>query len=264
MNRPALMGILNLTPDSFSGDGRLGRAAMAYAAQQVAVGADILDIGAESTRPNAIAVSPDEEWARLEPFLRESVTETWRQHVRLSIDTRHGVTARRALDMGVEIINDVSGLADPEMLEVLREKNCDIVVMHSLSVPVDPTILWPADIDPVAEILRWKRELIEKAKRAEIAIERLIFDPGLGFGKTPEQSVKLILEARKLVESGGRWLFGHSRKSYLKLFDAEASAEKRDGLTLAFSAMLVAASVPYLRVHDVARHQALFEALGAR
>jgi dihydropteroate synthase len=255
------MAIINLTPDSFSGDGRLGRPAIAYAAVQVKDGADIIDIGAESTRPGATPLSATEEWARLEPFLAEAANEPWRQHIRLSVDTRRGETARRAVEAGADIINDVSGFADPEMLGALREYDCDMIVMHALSVPADPTVVWPDSIGPIEEILRWKEAMIAKAAQNEIAAERLIFDPGIGFGKTPAQSLALILGAKQLVESGGRWVFGHSRKSYLKLFDAEALADERDALTLAFSAVLAEADVPYLRVHDIPGHQAMFAKL---
>lgn len=260
ISRPALMGIVNLTPDSFSGDGRMGEDALNHARAHYLAGADILDIGAESTRPGATPLSAEEEWARLEPFLKAVTEQSWRANVRLSIDTRHADNAGHALAIGVDVINDVSGFADPQMLGTLREANCDIVVMHSLTVPVDPAVCWPQNVDPVVEILRWKADIVARAVEASIAPERLIFDPGLGFGKHPEQSLALALRAGELVASGGRWLIGHSRKSFLKLF-AEVAAEERDGLTLALSAALATAGVPYLRVHHVAAHRRLFDAL---
>ena len=260
MKQPALVGIVNLTPDSFSGDGRSGSSALAHAQVQVLAGADILDIGAESTRPGATALSANEEWERLGPFLDSLIGHTWRQEVRLSIDTRHADTARWALGMGVDIINDVSGLGDHAMREVLSEHDCDCVVMHTLGLPANPAVVWGENVDAVAEILAWKELILQRAKSAGIMAERLIFDPGIGFGKTPAQSLALVLAARTLVDSGGRWLFGHSRKSFMTLF-TQVAAPERDGLTLAFSAMLAQARVPYLRVHHVAAHRALFSQL---
>lgn len=260
MNRPALIGIINLTPDSFSGDGRSGYAALSHAAEQVAAGADILDIGAESTRPGAAVISAEEEWERLGPFLDQVMEQEWRPQVRLSVDTRHAQTARRVLAMGVEIVNDVSGLSSHAMRELLGEYDCDCVVMHALSLPADPGIVWDAHIDPVKEILTWKEQMLQQARKAGIAEERLIFDPGIGFGKMPAHSLKLMIEAKQLVESGGRWLYGHSRKSFMTLF-TDAPARERDAVTLAFSAQLAEARVPYLRVHNVAAHQQMFAKL---
>ena len=255
MHRPALVGILNITPDSFSGDGKLAGGALVHAAQLVAAGADILDLGAESTRPGAVPLSAATEWARLEPVLAEILAQAWRPRVRLSVDTRHAETASRALDLGVEIINDVSGLAAPMMAEILEEHACDVVVMHALDVPVNPAHTLPPEADAVAEILRWKQAITAQAAARNIAPHRLIYDPGLGFGKTAEQSLALVRRAVELKQSGGRWFFGHSRKSFLRLL-----GEDRDVLTLQLSRALAAAGIDYLRVHDVAAHVAQFDA----
>jgi dihydropteroate synthase len=262
MKRPAIMGILNVTPDSFSGDGQLGSAAVAAAGQLVADGVDVIDIGAESTRPNAVTLDSDAEWARLQPVLSALSLQAWRGRVRISVDTRHAATAARALALGVDIINDVSGLADPAMLALLNAQRCEVVVMHALTVPADPAVTLPADCDVVQEVLRWKTAITTKAMAAGLDPARLVYDPGLGFGKNAPQSLALMLGAAALVGSGGRWLFGHSRKSILKLF-SEAAAAERDDLTLAFSSQLAAAGVHMLRVHAVRRHAALFDRLGA-
>lgn len=249
MKSPKLVGIVNLTPDSFSGDGRLGSDALNHANALIATGADLLDIGAESTRPGATPLSAEEEWNRLSPFL-----ESYKGKIGLSIDTYHAANATR---LSAHIINDVSGLRDPAMLSALAGSKNAIIVMHSLSVPADKSIVWPADINPVAEILKWKEEVTARAEATGITAERLIFDPGLGFGKTLEQSLALALAARELVASGGRWLIGHSRKSFLSLF-SDAPTADRDALTLVFSAMLADAGVHYLRVHNVEAHRKLF------
>ena len=258
--RPALVGIVNVTPDSFSDGGNLGEAAIHHAKTLMEEGADIIDIGAESTRPGAVLLSPDEEWARLEPVLAAIAEAAHHAEVRVSVDTRHAQTAARALELGAQIINDQSALADAAMAEIIGEHECDVVVMHSLGLPADPKKTLPVDTLIVDVMLAWKNEMMARAAAAGIAPERLIFDPGLGFGKTTVQSLELVLNADKLVESGGRWLFGHSRKSFLTLFTKAEPAE-RDSLTLTFSAQLAAARVPYLRVHNIATHRAMFEKL---
>lgn len=260
MKRPLIMGILNVTPDSFSGDGQLGSAAVVAAERLVADGVDVLDIGAESTRPNGIALDSDAEWARLEPVLTALAQQPWRPRVRLSLDTRHAATAARALALGLDIVNDVTGLGDPAMLGVLQAHPCEVVVMHALTVPVDPAVTLPADCDVVQEVLRWKATITATAVAAGVDPARLVYDPGIGFGKTPRQSLALMHGAAALVASGGCWLVGHSRKSFLKLFSA-ADAAQRDDLTLAFSAQLADAGVQILRVHAVGRHVRLFEQL---
>ncbi len=260
MKRPTLVGILNVTPDSFSGDGLMATHAVAYAEQLVLAGADILDIGAESTRPHATALTADAEWARLAPVLEAMIHCAWRDSVRLSVDTRHPQTASRALALGVDIINDVGGLSDHRMAEIVEEHACDVVVMHALTIPANPSKTLPDDADVVRVVLEWKLNITNHAIARGISPERLIFDPGIGFGKTAKQSLTLVNEARSLTQSGGRWLFGHSQKSFLSLFSDAKSAE-RDDLTLACSSQLAASGVDYLRVHQVARHVALFEKL---
>jgi dihydropteroate synthase len=260
MKRPALMGIVNVTPDSFSGDGVNADKAIALAEQLVKDGADIIDIGAESTRPGATPLADEEEWARLAPVLSGIMEAPGRRRVRLSVDTRHALTASRALDLGVEIINDVSGLADHAMAQLLAGHAGDVVVMHALSIPAVTSQTLPAECDVVDELLAWKTNITTQALAHGIAAERLIYDVGIGFGKTPKQSLELMLAAAQFQQSGGRWLFGHSRKSFLKLF-TNADASMRDDLTLAFSAQLAQADVDFIRVHNVARHAALFEQL---
>ncbi len=260
MRRPQLVGILNVTPDSFSGDGVSTDAALAKAEQMVRDGADILDIGAESTRPSATPIHAQEEWARLSPALHAIVAAPWRPRIRLSIDTRHALTAHRALDLGVDIINDVGGLRDDRMCALLSRHEGDIIVMHALSIPADHAHTFPKDCDIVAELLAWKEAINAHAQARGIALTRLIYDAGIGFGKTAEQSLALLLAAQRFQHSGGRWLYGHSRKSFLSIF-SKANAAQRDDLTLAFSAQLAAAHADYLRVHHVARHTAMFDQL---
>jgi len=261
MNRPKLMGILNLTPDSFTNDGVVSAdEAVLRFEQLLRDGADMIDLGAESTRPGATALSAEEEWQRLGPVLETLVLHPSRDDVQLSVDTYHPTTAARAVEMGVNMVNDVSGLRADAMVQAMEAGKHCIVVMHSLVLPVDPEITWAADTDAVAEILRWKQAILKRAEQSGIDSTRLMFDPGIGFGKTPKQSLSLVLQADELVASGGRWLIGHSRKSFLKLFSVAEGAD-RDDATLMASAVLVDAGVAVLRVHNVARHRALLDGL---
>lgn len=261
MKRVKFMGILNVTPDSFSGDGMPDpREAAARFAEMVEAGADIIDIGAESTRPNATPLTTDEEWARLKPVLEIIRDHPLRARVRISLDSYHPATLSRAIPYGVDIVNDVTGLTDTAMRELLAMESCDVVVMHALTVPVDPAVTIPEGTDVLTLMRKWRREMIAQAVEAGIDPDRLIFDPGLGFGKTPEQSMHLALHAGELVENGGRWLIGHSRKSFLKLItDAEGAG--RDEATVLLSALMMQAGVDILRVHNVAAHQAMRERL---
>lgn len=259
MHKPLLMGILNLTPDSFSGDGRESLPdALSRFEQLVTDGADLIDLGAESTRPGATALTAEEEWKRLGPVLKAIAAHPMRARVGISLDSYHPQTMAQALGVGIDIANDVGGLSSGAMREVLAADACDVVAMHALSVPANPDIVLPDDADVVQVILDWKAETIESAQDAGIAPERLVFDPGLGFGKRPEHSLQLVLHAERLVASGGRWLIGHSRKSFLSLL---TEAEDRDEATLVLSALLVQTGVQVLRVHNVARHRAMLEQL---
>ena len=260
MKKPSIMGVLNLTPDSFSDGGAFLQrdAALAQFERLVADGADIIDIGAESTRPDAIPLNDEQEWARLQPVLEQIIQQPSRHKIKISIDTRHAQTAASALAMGVDIINDVGGLRDAPMRAVLAASACDIVVMHALTIPADKAAVWPSETDVVEAIMAWKSDVMTLATGTGIDPNRLIFDPGIGFGKTAEQSLALVTHAKEIIGQGGRWLYGHSRKSFLTLF-SDVPAPERDALTLAFSAQLATAGVDALRVHAVAEHLALLE-----
>ena len=250
MAKTQLVGIVNLTPDSFSDGGETLSAKEAVFAIEDAIqnGAHVVDLGAESTRPGATPVDPEEEWRRLAPVL--ILKGRYGNKVRFSVDTRHAEVAYRALDLGADWINDVSGFSDPEMLEVVCNTDCKLVVMHSLTVPADKNITLPSTTDPVQEVQRFAQARLKQMQDAGIDRSRMIFDPGIGFGKTAEQSRALIERIGELRLIGVPLLVGHSRKSFLGEGD-------RDAATLAVSKKLVAAGVDYLRVHDVAAHWAL-------
>ncbi len=248
-----LVGILNLTPDSFSDGGEHAMPAQAIAAAEamIAAGAHIVDIGAESTRPGAVPLSAAEEWKRLAPVL-----EAVAPRVETSVDTRHAATAKNALALGARWINDVGGLGDEAMIAAVRDSECGLIFMHSLSIPADPLVTLPEACDPVAVLIEWARARIMALEAAGIARARLVFDPGIGFGKTQAQSLAILRRARELRAVGIPVLIGHSRKSCLRAY-SDAPAGGRDAATLAVSAQLLRGGVEYLRVHDVAGHTAL-------
>ncbi len=251
-----LMGVVNLTPDSFSGDGVLQDtgAALAQIEAMQAAGASVIDIGAESTRPGAALLTPQEEWQRLSSLLGALGTRL--QTGCFSVDTRHAATAQKALAMGVRWINDVSGSHEKALLKHISACDATLVLTHSLSVPADPTHTLPADADPVDSVFAWGQQRIAELEQDGIGRSQIVFDPGIGFGKTPEQSFALLHGISRFKALGVPLLVGHSRKSFLSLF-SDNTAGARDGETHAVSSFLALQGVDYLRVHDVAGHAML-------
>ncbi len=256
-----LVAIVNVTPDSFSDGGDYeGEEVLERVQDLIDDGANVIDVGAESTRPGAEPIDFNEEFKRLSLLLPEIVGMAHANGVEVSVDTRHPSTARWALEEDVDWINDVTGLRNEEMRRVLADATCPIVVMHSLSVPVVKDEVLPEDADVETVFVEWLEDLLETTEEAGIARERLIVDPGLGFGKTPRQTLELIQAAGRLRQLGLPLLYGHSRKSFMSLF-SDGEPFERDELTCAFSAMLALHGVEYLRVHDVASHKAMLDAL---
>ncbi|HEX5048097.1 MAG TPA: dihydropteroate synthase [Gammaproteobacteria bacterium] len=258
---PIWMGIANLTPDSFSDGGELADPAAldAHVDAMLAAGAEIVDLGAESTRPGATPLSADEEWARLEQPLERIVAKHGGALLRalVSVDTYHPETARRALAAGADLINDVSGLTQPAMLELAAGSGKDWVAMHHVSVPADPRRVLPPDQDPGEAVERWLAERIPEWERAGLDLERVVFDPGIGFGKSPLQSLKLLRHLRRFERYGLRCLVGHSRKSFMQAFAGGDRAE-RDLFTVGASLALCAQGVEIVRVHNVHAHVAAY------
>jgi 2-amino-4-hydroxy-6-hydroxymethyldihydropteridine diphosphokinase/dihydropteroate synthase len=254
---PLWMGILNVTPDSFSDGGRHGdwNRALPQVDAMLDAGVHIVDVGAESTRPGAEPIDPDTEWRRLEPVLRalQERLGTDPLRARISVDTYHPETARKSLDCGVDIINDVSGLTNPAMIELAADGRADWVAMHSVSVPADKTRVLPPRARAFPVVDAWLQDQLENWTRAGIDPERLIFDPGIGFGKDPLQSLELLRSAGEFRRHGLRVLIGHSRKSFFQRL-TDASVEERDLATLGVSLALSAQGVDILRVHDVPLH----------
>lgn len=257
-----LVGIVNLTPDSFSDGGQISdkASALSHVRTLMTEGADVLDIGAESTRPGATALTPEQEWERLGPVLPDILAMAREAGRLVSLDTRHAATAARALGHGVDWINDVGGLQDAEMRRVVADYPCQLVLMHSLGVPADPSMTLPEDADVIDSLMQHARERQEALAGEGIAPGRLIYDPGIGFGKTMRQNLQILSSATSFTALGMPLLFGHSRKRFMQYFSHKEAAE-RDELTAAFSAMLMLQGIDYLRVHAVGKHATLRSAI---
>jgi dihydropteroate synthase len=250
-----IAGILNLTPDSFSGDGEFTPEKVINRIDaMIADGASVIDIGAESTRPGATLLSADKEWHRLAPVAGAVASRKNGAH--FSIDTRHAEVARKALAAGFDWINDVSSASDPAMLQLAAETGCTLVLMHSLGIPADPKQALAKDVNPVDEVLAWGKLQLARAQQAGIDTARIVLDPGIGFGKSAEHSLALIKGITRLKALGVPVMVGHSRKSFLSLFTDKKSGD-RDPETLAVSCYLAEQGVDYLRVHDVKSHAAM-------
>jgi dihydropteroate synthase len=254
-SRKTIMGILNVTPDSFSDGGRFNAPdrALAQAKKLVADGADIVDVGAESTRPGHVPISAEEEWTRLESLLEPLLASV---DAPLSIDTYKAATARRATDLGVIVVNDVWGLQhDSAMADTVAEAGAGLIVMHNRE-SVDPAI------DIVADLRRFFDHSLDLARRAGIPAEHIILDPGIGFGKTKEQNLAALAATTQLQDYSLPILIGISRKS---IFGALLGASVEGRLIGTIAANLVTAmyGAKIFRVHDPAEHRAAFTVLDA-
>jgi dihydropteroate synthase len=254
--KPVIMGILNVTPDSFSDGGRFQTldSALAQARKLAGDGADIIDIGAESTRPGHTPVPLDEEWRRLEPLLAPLLAEV---AAPFSIDTHKAEIARRAVALGVSVVNDVWGLQkDPAMAEVVAETGAAVVIMHNRD-SVDP------DIDIEADINRFFHCSLALADRASIPRSRILLDPGVGFSKTRAQNLKaLAMTAALRAAFGLPILIGASRKRVFGDLPASSIDERLIG-TLAANLTALARGAAVFRVHDAAEHAAAFKVFEA-
>jgi dihydropteroate synthase len=260
--RPWLMGIVNVTPDSFS-DGGLHLdpdAAIAHALQLVEAGADLLDLGAESTRPGSAEVAPEVQLRRLVPVLRALRP---RVVVPISIDTTSAQVARVALDLGADVINDTSGVrADAEMPAVLAASDCGVVVMHMKGTPRTMQQS-PAYADVVREVAAWMRKRLAVLAAAGIAAERIVLDPGIGFGKLLQHNLALLRDLDRLQALGRPLVVGASRKSFLGALLDEPAPRARLAGDLAVVAHARAAGVAILRVHDVRAARGFLRVLAA-
>jgi 2-amino-4-hydroxy-6-hydroxymethyldihydropteridine diphosphokinase/dihydropteroate synthase len=254
IDTPQLVGIINVTPDSYSDGGQFLHADNAVKQMQhlVKSGAEIIDIGAESTSPVAGAITAEKEWERLSPVLT-SIKAQQKNGVitpKISIDTRHSDVAMKALALGVDWINDVSGLDNPHMREVIANGKADCVVMHHLSIPERRDRVLPRDQDPAKIVYEWAEKRLAELEQNGISRQRIIMDPGIGFGKMAEQSLYVLNHLSLFQSLGVRLLIGHSRKTFLSLFTDQPFAE-RDAETMAMAIYLAQQTVDYIRVHNV-------------
>ena len=244
LGRPLVMGILNVTPDSFSDGGRFidPKAAVLHAAEMAHQGADILDIGAESTRPygGARPVSADDELTRLTPVLPAAI----KVGLPVSIDTIKASVARWALDQGAAIVNDVWGLQrDPEMAPLVAERGVPVIVMHNRDSA-------DAGIDIVADVAAFFERSLEIAARAGIATAKIVLDPGIGFGKTPEQSIICLARLAEFKRFGLPLLVGASRKRFINSV-TPSPPDDRIGGSIASHLLAVERGAAIIRAHDV-------------
>lgn len=250
--KPLLMGILNVTPDSFSDGGRFNTitAALSQAEKMLIDGADIIDIGGESTRPYSLSVSSGEQVQRVIPIVK-AIRSQLSTTVQISIDTRLSTVAKLALSEGANIINDISaGHNDPTILKVAADYNCPIILMHIKGTPQTMQDN-PAYEDVVADVIDSLQLSVERAKQAGINPDKIVLDPGIGFGKTFEHNLKLLAHLNRFVELGYPILLGTSRKKFLNTLTATEKPEDLAIATSVTTALAVMAGVKILRVHDV-------------
>ncbi len=242
------MGIVNVTPDSFSDGGRYldADAAIAHGRELLDAGADILDVGGESTRPGAAAVGAAEEVARVLPVIGALAAEG----ARMSVDTSKAEVAAAALAAGAEIVNDVTALGDPEMAAVCAGAGCGLILMHMKGTPrtmqSDPRYE-----DVVAEVREFLGERLEAATAAGVSRERVWLDPGIGFGKTVEHNLELIARIDRIADLGRPVVVGTSRKNFIGAVTGREVGERIGG-SIATNVLALAGGAAVLRVHDVA------------
>ena len=232
-----LMGIVNVTPDSFSdgGDFLDEKQAVFHALELIEDGADIIDIGAQSTRPGYEEISPEEEWKRLKPVLSELRKKT---DIPVSVDTYFPFVAEKALLNGADIINDVSGIINPEMAEIIKNSGAGWVIMHNGDGSVD-------------EVCAFFKEAQEKTKTLGIKQNQLCFDMGIGFGKSYEQNLELIANIKRYKPEGYPLLLGTSRKRVIAKASAQDNPKERIYGNIAADTAAVLSGIDIIRLHDV-------------
>jgi dihydropteroate synthase len=250
LDRPRIMAILNVTPDSFSDGGDFLDADTAIAAglAMAAAGADIIDVGGESTRPRSQPTPPDVEQSRNLPVIRGLASSG----LRVSVDTRHASTMAAALDAGAAIVNDVSGLTfDPASAALIAERRCPVVLMHMRGNPA--TMYTEARYDDVVvDVRRELSDRIAAAERAGIARNRIAIDPGIGFAKRAAQSMELLRGLPALATLGYPILVGVSRKSFMAAVTGASDPRQRLPGSLTAGLFALSRGAAILRVHDVA------------
>ncbi|MGH2696191.1 MAG: dihydropteroate synthase [Actinomycetota bacterium] len=247
--RTLVMGVLNVTPDSFSDGGRFldHEAAVVHGLRMAEEGAAILDVGGESTRPGSDQVTVEEELTRVVPVIKRLVAEV---DVPLSIDTRKPEVARAALDAGAVAVNDVSGAREPGMLEVVAASGAGLVLMHMLGEPKTMQVE-PRYEDVVREVRAYLADRLDAAETAGIDRDRLAVDPGLGFGKTYEHNLELMRDIDGFFDLGVPVVVGPSRKSFIGTALGDLPVDERLEGTIGAAAWMAGKGAHVIRVHDV-------------
>ena len=260
---PQIMGVLNLTEDSFSDGGSFlaPSAAVAHAMAMIEAGAELLDIGAESTRPGASGVPAELEWQRIQPVLAELRAKA--PKVLLSIDTQKAEVAERAIALGADIINDVSALQfDPDMLKVIAaHPGIRVILMHMQGRPQTMQVS-PHYDDVQAEVIDFLQQRAEYAISQGVAKEQIILDPGIGFGKKLKHNLTLLAELDSLSKLGYPVLLGASRKGFIATI-SPSPADQRLGGSLATTMLACLNQVSIIRVHDVQAHRQFLDVFAA-
>ncbi|MCH1429678.1 MAG: dihydropteroate synthase [Chlamydiales bacterium] len=256
-----LMGVLNVTPDSFYDGGsyyHLGDA-VSRAIELEIDGADIIDIGGESTRPNASPVPEDEEFARVIPVIKQL---TGKVNIPISVDTTRPSVAKEALKAGASIINDVSGLKSQQMQKIAADYQATVCVMHRQGSPqtMQDNPVYKSGV--TSHLMSWFDNKISQLVKSGISEDKIIIDPGIGFGKTVEHNLEILKNISKFKSFGLRVLVGISRKSFLSAITGKPSQHLL-APTLALDALLYQAEVDIIRVHDVYEHKLMLEVLAA-
>jgi len=268
-----IVGILNITPDSFFDGAKYNEIenALEHLKTLINNGADIIDIGAESTRPGAKPIDAFEEWQRLKDVLPQAIkyvlnyNQQNHRNIQISLDSRHYQTIAKALDLGIDIINDVSGCSDLRMIDLVAKSGKKIVVMHNLGIPADKNKIINPDLDVVMALIDWMKDRLEKLQLGGIKKGQIIFDIGIGFGKNAKQSIQLLQQIDQFKILDLPLYVGHSNKSFLNYLrfngdssfsfdDQNPSTLSTEAKTFMISAYLARKNVEYLRVHDVLRN----------
>jgi dihydropteroate synthase len=258
--KPKIVGILNLTPDSFSDGGKYfnEETALFHLTEMMLSGVDIVDIGAESTRPNAQILQAREEISRLENILPKLISavknfnKIHHKNIQTSIDSYHLETIIFAHKIGVEIINDVSGLIDEKIIDYIAQNNLTAILMHNLAIHSNHDLIVNRDLNVVDEIINWGQQKIAYLTSKKIQKSQLIFDPGIGFAKNSTQSIRILKNINALRVLNLPIYVGHSKKSFLDAINIPSQPNlDRTAKTLILSQYLAQKNVDYLRVHDV-------------
>ncbi len=252
-----IVGILNITPDSFSDGGRYNsiEAALAQTKRLIEDGASMIDIGAESTRPGAVALTDEQEMARAKYIIPQIVAFVKgynaknSTNIETSIDSYHFETIKFAFECGIDVINDVTGLKDERIVDFVAQNGVKTVLMHNLELKIDPTIVINSGIGAAGKVYSWGLRKIADLQKKGVKKSQIIFDPGIGFGKNAQQNINILKNIAIFHDLGVPIYVGHSKKRFLsEIFKKSGDKSMKTAL---ISAFLVKKGVDYIRIHDI-------------